>query len=92
MGLFTESGVSARTGEPFIKLTWEGPDMSGQLDVAQARELGLTILGAAEAAITDAALIRWLTTTLEMDLPRAAQVMADYRVARRTFDPENTDD
>ena len=87
-GLLTESGVSAATGEPFVKLTWEGPDPSGQLTVVEARELGLTILGAAEAAITDAALMHWLQHTMGLDLARAAGVMSDYRVARREFDPE----
>jgi len=87
--LYTESGVSAATGEPFVKLTWEGPGPSGQLTVAEARDLGLTILGAAEAAVTDAALMAWLQDTMGLDLPRAAQVMSDYRVARRRFDPEN---
>jgi hypothetical protein len=91
MGLITQSGVSAQTGEPFITLTWEGPDPSGQMTVPEARELGLTILGAAEAAITDAALMRWLTTTMGLELAQAASVMSDYRVARRIFDPENTD-
>jgi len=87
--LLTESGVSATTGEPFVRVTWEGPEESGQFTVAEARELGLTILGAAEAAVTDAALMRWLTTTMGLDLPRAASVMSDYRVARRAFDPES---
>jgi hypothetical protein len=88
MGLLTESGVSASTGQPFVKLTWEGPDPSGQMTVAEARELGLVILGAAEAAITDAALIAWLQETMGLALPNAAAVMSDYRVARRRFDPE----
>lgn len=85
--LRTESGVSASSGEPFVVLVWEGDDR-GQLTIDEARELGLVLLGAAEAAITDAALIRWLTTTMGLDLARAAAVMADYRVARRAYDPE----
>jgi len=87
-GLLTESGVSSTTGEPFVRIVWEGDDPAGQMTVAEARDLGLTILGAAEAAVTDAALIRWLTTTMGLDLGRAAAVMSDYRVARRSIDPE----
>jgi hypothetical protein len=87
--LLTESGVSSETGEPFVKLVWSGPGEAGQLTVAEARDLGLVILGAAEAAVTDAALIRWLTTTMGLPLAKAAAVMADYRVARRAFDPES---
>lgn len=87
-GLLTESGVSAATGEPFVKITWEGPEPAGQLTVAEARDLALVILGAAEAAVTDAALMAWLRDTMHQELPTRVAVLADYRVARRRFDPE----
>lgn len=88
MNLITESGVSATTGQPFVNIRVEG-DSSGQLTPTEARELALTILGAAEAAITDAALMTWLEEKFGMTLAQRAQIMADYRVARRELDPES---
>ena len=58
--LWFESGVSSRTGEPFVHIRWG--DESGQLDVDVAREHALHMLECTNAAEFDAAFIRGLTT------------------------------
>jgi hypothetical protein len=58
--LWFESGVSSRTGEPFVHIRWG--DESGQLDVDVAREHALHMLEVTNAAEFDAAFIRGLTT------------------------------
>jgi hypothetical protein len=58
--LWFESGVSRRTGEPFVHIRWG--DESGQLDVDVAREHALHMLEVTNAAEFDAAFIRGLTT------------------------------
>jgi hypothetical protein len=58
--LWFESGVSGRTGEPFVHIRWG--DESGQLDVDVAREHALHMLEVTNAAEFDAAFIRGLTT------------------------------
>jgi hypothetical protein len=54
------SGVSLFTGEPFVTLRWG--QNSGQLTPAEARELAMSILAAAEAAESDAAVVKVLRT------------------------------
>jgi hypothetical protein len=57
--LWMESGVSSRTGEPFVHMRWG--DQSGQLGASEAREHAMNMLEAASAAEFDAALIKGLT-------------------------------
>jgi len=52
------SGVSLFTGEPFVTLRWG--QNSGQSTPAEARELAMSILAAAEAAESDAAVVKAL--------------------------------
>jgi hypothetical protein len=57
--LWFESGVSSRTGEPFVHIRWG--DESGQLTATEAREHAMHMLECAHAAEFDAAFIRGLT-------------------------------
>lgn len=87
-GLVTESGVSAATGEPFVVVKWEGPERSGQFTVEEARQFGLVMLSAAEAAVSDATLVAWLRRTMDLPLEKAGAVLADYRVHRAKFEED----
>jgi hypothetical protein len=58
--LWFESGVSSRTGEPFVHIRWG--DESGQLTAAVAREHAMHMLECAHAAEFDAAFVKSLTT------------------------------
>lgn len=78
--IHTESGVSAFTGKPFVVVRW-GKER-GQLTPAEARELGLSILAAAEAAESDVAVHRVLLTELGVSAQTAAGVIALMRTAR----------
>lgn len=69
-GLLSTSGVSAFTGEPFVLLEWHGP-MSGQMTPDEARQLGLHIIEAADAAVTDSLVIAELKSIGLKDEPAA---------------------
>ncbi|WP_258904842.1 CREG family protein [Actinokineospora sp. UTMC 2448] len=64
VSLSMASGVSAFTGEPFVNLMVNFADGSrktaGQLTPQQTREHALALLEAAEAAVHDAAMARWM--------------------------------
>ena len=79
-GIDVESGVGADSRLGYVHLRW-GP-MSGQLTTREARAHALSILEAADAAEHDAVVLRWLMDTLEMDVARAAHVIADLRRLR----------
>lgn len=78
--LWMESGVSARTGEPFVHLRWG--DESGQLSANQAREHAMSVLEAAGGAEFDAAFVKWARAELNLDHERAVLVLAELRKHR----------
>ena len=71
-GINIESGVAARSGEPFLSISAEGEvdgeavSLVGQLSPAEIRTMALHWLEAAEAAETDAGLLAHMT---ELGLP-----------------------
>lgn len=76
-----ESGVSGRTEEPMVTLTWGAE--GAQLTVAEARQHALRILEAAEAAESDALLWRWLRDVVHVDDPaQRAQALGEFRTLR----------
>ncbi|MFN7948354.1 MAG: hypothetical protein U0Z53_23585 [Blastocatellia bacterium] len=79
-----QSLVSARTGEPLVNLRWS--DGVAQLPVAQARELALNLLGAAEAALSDACLRRFLLERVGWQEPEEiGQLLVGLRKFRDEF-------
>jgi hypothetical protein len=76
-GMDINSGVSASTGDGFVSLHWG--EQSGQLTIDEARAHALSILGAAEAADTDAALFRWCKANGMSDEQAAAMLDAIRR-------------
>lgn len=79
--LWHQSGVN-RDGEPFIQLI-RNDQVIAQMSVAQAREHGLAILEAAEAAEQDAFLMHFAQDRLGVDQKIAAQILQDFRQFRR---------
>jgi hypothetical protein len=81
-----ESGVSAFTGAPFVKLTVDFPDGSskamGQMTPEEVRQHALQLLETAEAAVHDAAMAQWLRKRLDADPEHAAAMVADIREFR----------
>jgi hypothetical protein len=74
------SGVSAETGQGFVKLTWG--EQHGQLTPAEARRHAFGILEAADAADSDSFLWRFLQQTVGLDDQRAARVLVEFRAYR----------
>jgi len=75
-----ESGVSARSGEPFMHLRWG--DQAGQFTPAKAREHALAILDAAAASEFDAALVKVLIDRFSMTQELAVHFLGEIREAR----------
>ena len=72
--------VSARDGAPYVHLTWGAEQ--GQLDPGQARSHALLVLEAAQNAITDAAIMEWARTDLDLDVDRASLMIDALRTYR----------
>jgi len=75
-----ESGVSSRTGEPFMHLRWG--DQAGQFSPEEARQHALRIIDAAAASEFDAALVKALTATLDMPYEDAVRFLGIMREQR----------
>lgn len=93
LATYVESGVSVFTGEPFCQqvVTFRREDGSedqarGQLDPEDARQAGRQMMEAAEAAVHDAAFVRWLRERMDVDSERAVQALADLRRLRADYD------
>jgi hypothetical protein len=83
------SGVNQR-GEPFVQLakvyTKSGKrDIIAQLDPWGARDTALNALSAAEAAQTDALLLKFMKERVGLDPERLAMVLIDFRNLRAQF-------
>jgi hypothetical protein len=82
--LWFESGVSSRTGEPFVHIRWG--DESGQLTTDEARGHAMHMLECAHAAEFDAAFVKAMTTPEPagpgFDVETAVGMLALVRNAR----------
>lgn len=81
-GIYITPGVSAFTGHGYIRLDWG--ETSGQLTIAEARQHGLAILEAAEAAEMDAAMWAFAKTMLHTDDAGAAAILNELRAFRKS--------
>lgn len=86
------AGVSEATGEPFVLTRAEGDTVTlvGQLPPDEVRRLAFGLLEAAEAAVHDAALLRFLTAN-GSDLENAAHLIGALREYRAELDPDAHD-
>jgi len=69
--------IVTTTGKPSVQLRWG--DMGGQLTPEEARNHALAVLECAEAAIHDAAMVRWLVEKSEVPLEGAYQALFELR-------------
>ena len=84
------SGVSHRTGQPFVDLTWG--DRRAQVPPFIARQIGMQALEVAEAAVSDAAVFRLLVESMGAEEAQAGAFVAMLRDHRYAVDeaPEAT--
>ena len=54
-----------------------------QMSVAEARDLALNLLQAAESAVQDAFIVDFMTRKIGLEMPAVAQLLADFRMMRR---------
>jgi hypothetical protein len=78
--IWAESGVSAGTGQGFVKVTWE--EQEAQLDPELAKGLGQSIIDAAYSAEHDAYFIHFLHNKVGLSREKAAMALGDLRAAR----------
>ena len=71
----------AKSGKPGVNL--QVGEVRLQMDIKSAQKVGLDILGAAEAAISDAAVVRLLVEKIGIDAVRASHVLLDLREMRQ---------
>jgi hypothetical protein len=74
------SGVSQRTGEPFIHIHWGS--MEGQLTPAEALEHAQGIIEAVEAAYSDSFLVGFLTEKVKTPPEIALHILGEFRAYR----------
>jgi hypothetical protein len=75
-----QSIVSARDGQPYVQLRGS----LGQLTLAEARSLALTILAAAEAAEVDALIKRFVEEKIGGSAHEVAVILSELRSLRDT--------
>lgn len=83
-----ESLVSGRNRQPYVLLRWGSH--RAQLTPAEARRHALIILEAADAAISDAFLVSWLSEHVGVNegvLAGALTAFRGYRTAQEERDP-----
>jgi hypothetical protein len=71
----------AKSQQPGVNL--QLGDVRLQMDVKSAQKVGLDILAATEAAISDAAVVQLLVDKLGIDVDRASHVLLDLRERRQ---------
>jgi hypothetical protein len=74
------SGYGGNSGQPFVTIALSAPAV--QFVVPQARDIGLQLFAAADAAESDAFLIRFVTEKVHADPAAAASVLAEFRAFR----------
>jgi hypothetical protein len=78
--LWHQSGVNS-AGEPFVQLL-RGTDIIAQMTVTEARDHGMAMLEAAEAAESDAFIFQWAVQCGATDPATAAALLVDFRKYR----------
>jgi len=77
--IWSHSIVSQQTGDGLVQLTWG--DKKAQLTCEEARQHALVILECADAAESDACLVRFLGK-IGMEREDAVKILVDFRVFR----------
>ena len=75
-----ESGVSQRTGEPFIHMHWG--ENHGQLNPQEAMEHAFNVMRTVEASYSDAFLVAFLTEKLDVPTEKALPILMEFRAYR----------
>lgn len=66
-----------KSRRPIVSLQFDNNDI--HLEAADAESIGKELIAAAHASITDAFLIEWMMTTLNVPINGAASVLNDFR-------------
>lgn len=86
IGFSVSSGYGRDSQKPFINITVGAKDFHTQMSPVEAIELAHNLLAAAEAAITDAFMIRFLRERVGVDMPQVAGLLNEFREFREELD------
>jgi len=84
--ILVSSGYGGNTRKPFVMMEAEALDRPMQLSPAEARDLALNLLQAADAAEGDAFLVEFFRKELGQDDKVAASILHQYREFRKKLD------
>lgn len=87
--LMTHSGVAADGYRPFVHVA-HGTALRGQMSPAETRQYALRLLAAADAAESDALIVRLLTQGIGIPLGVVAQLLLDLRGMRHRDDGDDS--
>lgn len=93
VNVLVQTGYGHNTQEPFVEMVIHAADWSSQMSPDMARELGHNLLGAADAAESDAFLMGFLRDFVGVNEPAAlAGVLCQFRDYREKLKGGNVDD
>lgn len=87
INIIVTSGFGHRTREPYVQMLCHAKDFMTQMSPADARDLAMNLLMAADAAEGDAFMMDFAMKKIGLDERRAAQILMDFREWRRQRDP-----
>jgi len=73
------SNFGYRTQKPFVSITVQSKEFHVQMSPAAARALAMNLLQAAEAAETDAFLVGFFKSRIDMNERNIATILLDFR-------------
>lgn len=88
INIIVTSGFGHRTREPYVQMLCHAKDFMTQMSPADARDLAMNLLTAADAAEGDAFLVTFAMRQIGLDEQAAAKIMFAFREWRRQRDPD----
>lgn len=84
-GIEVSSGYGANTKMPYVQMLDHHLDWMTQMEAHSARELGLNMIAAAEAAETDGFMMNWVMDTIGVERDQAAGLLIGLREYRENY-------
>lgn len=83
--ILVSSGYGGNTRKPFVMIEADEIDQPIQLSPAEARDLAVNLLQAAEAAEGDAFIVEFTTRQLKSDVQHARVLLLEFRKFRESM-------
>lgn len=86
-GIQVTSGFGARTNVPYVQILAHKEDWMTQIPAGDAIKLGLILIEAAEAALTDGMILNFARDKIGVSTEDAAQLLIEMREYREKNQP-----